>query len=248
MTGFRDHFSGHAAVYAQARPGYPDALFDWLAARCGGRALCWDAGCGNGQASVALAARFDAVFATDPSAAQVASASPHPRVRYAVEPAEACSLGDGAADLVTVAQAFHWFDTTRFCAEARRVLRPGGVVSVWTYAESRVSPAVDAVFDHLHHGLLGADWPPGREHVLSRYRELPFPFEEMSAPDFEMRCDWSLPQYLAYLRSWSASARHLARTGEDAVAAIAPAMAVAWGDPETTRPVRWPLSLRTGRT
>lgn len=248
MGGFSDHFSGHAARYAEARPGYPDALFDWLAAQCAGRALCWDAGCGNGQASVALAARFEAVFATDPSAAQVASAAAHPRVRYAVEPAEASSLGDGAADLVTVAQAYHWFDAPRFCTEARRVLRPGGVVAVWTYAESRVSPGVDAVFDHLHHGLLAADWPAGREHVLDRYRNVPFPFAEFAPPAFEMCCDWTLPQYLGYLRSWSASARHLARTGEDAVARIAPELAAAWGDPETTRPVRWPLSLRTGRT
>ena len=54
-------------------------------------------------------------------------------------------------------------------------------------------------------------------------------------------------QYLAYLRSWSASQRHLKATGRDAVGEAADAMAQAWGDPETPRQVTWPLSLRVGR-
>jgi SAM-dependent methyltransferase len=245
--GFRDHFSGHAGSYAQARPGYPDALFDWLAALCATHGQAWDAGCGNGQASLALGERFDAVFATDPSAPQIASATPHPRVRYAVEPAERCSLPDASADLVTVAQAYHWFAHAVFCAEARRVLKPGGAIALWTYAESTVSPAVDAVFDHLNDTLVVGDWPPEREHVVNRYRNLPFPFARIPAPDFVMRCDWTLDQYQAYLRSWSASQRHLKRSGRDPVAEIAPAMALAWGDVQQRRAVRWPLSLLAGR-
>jgi len=246
-AGFADHFSGHAADYAQARPTYPPALFDWLAAQCGGHALAWDAGCGNGQASIALAAHFDAVFATDPSAAQVFSAPAHPRVRYAVEPAEACSLPDASADLATVAQAYHWFDAPAFCAQARRVLRPGGVVAVWTYAHSKVSAGVDAVFDWLNDSLVMADWPPEREHVVTGYRQLPFPFAPIAAPAFELACDWTLAQYAAYLRSWSASQRYLKRTGEDAVARVLPDMAAAWGDPAQSRRVVWPLTLRVGR-
>jgi ubiquinone/menaquinone biosynthesis C-methylase UbiE len=246
-TGFSDHFSGHAGGYAEARPGYPEALFDWLAARCTCRGQAWDAGCGNGQASVALGERFDSVFATDPSAQQIASAIAHPRVRYGVEPAEQCSLPDASADLVTVAQAYHWFAHEAFCAEARRVLKRGGVIALWTYAESTVSPAVDAVFDYLNDTLVIGDWPPERAHVVNRYRDLPFPFARIAAPAFSMQCEWTLPQYLAYLRSWSASQRHLKRSGRDPVAEIAPAMAQAWGDAEARRSVRWPLSLLAGR-
>ena len=51
---FHDHFSGHATTYREARPSYPEALFDWLATQTPARDLVWDAGCGNGQASVAL--------------------------------------------------------------------------------------------------------------------------------------------------------------------------------------------------
>lgn len=244
---FKDHFSGHAGGYAEARPTYPEALFDWLAARCDRHELAWDAGCGNGQASLALAHRFRRVHASDPSAPQIAAAPADARVAWRVEPAEQCSLPDACADLVTVAQAYHWFDHARFCGEVRRVLRPEGVVALWTYGLSRVDPAVDAVFARLYDDVLGPYWPPERRHVENGYRELPFPFEELAAPRFEMRLDWTLAQYLAYLRSWSASQRHLQRTGRDAVADAAEAMARAWGDPGLARPVAWPLSLRVGR-
>ena len=247
VGAFRDHFSGHAAAYASARPGYPQALVDWLAAQSPARTLAWDAGCGNGQASVALAAHFDAVFATDPSAAQVASATPHPRVRYAVEPAEQCSLAEASADLVTVAQAYHWFRHAAFCQEARRVLRPGGLIALWSYARSTVTPGVDALFDALHDDILAQDWPAGREHVLDRYRQLPFPFARVDAPDFEMVERWTLPQYLAYLRSWSASQRQWRRTGIDPVAAVENEMRRAWGEYGTRREVEWPLHLLVGR-
>jgi SAM-dependent methyltransferase len=247
-VAFADHFSTQAAGYAQARPGYPPALFEWLAAQVSQPALAWDAGCGNGQASFGLAENFDRVFASDPSAAQIAQAPAHPRIRYAVEPAEHCSLASASADLVIVAQAFHWFDHARFVAEAGRVLRPGGLVAVWSYARSSVVPAVDALFDRLHDDVLFEDWPAGREHVLTQYRNLPFPFARVAVPAFEMRERWTLAHYLAYLRSWSASERYLRRTGRDAVSELEPMLQRAWGDPARIREVRWPLLVLAGRT
>ncbi|MEO8159813.1 MAG: class I SAM-dependent methyltransferase [Arenimonas sp.] len=244
---FKDHFSAHASTYADARPRYPPELFAWLGKQCPRRRLAWDAGCGNGQASVALAEYFNEVYATDPSQAQIDNAIAHERVHYAVENAEDCSLADTTANLVTVAQAYHWFEHGRFCEEARRVLAPDGVIAMWSYAESRVAPQVDVIVDELHHRTLGEDWPAERQHVLDRYRELPFPFRSISSPPFEMRSDWNLHQYLAYLSSWSASQRHARRTGEDAVAAIDAPMRAAWGDPEAVRTVEWPLLLLVGR-
>ena len=245
---FKDHFSGHASDYARARPHYPPALYDWLAAQCAQRALAWDAGCGNGQAAIALSGYFESVFASDPSAEQIAAAESHPRIRYAVESAERCSLSDGSADLVAVAQAMHWFDAPRFQAEAARVLVPGGVFSAWTYAQSRVTPVVDAVFDRFHDELLEGYWPAGREHVIDGYQALPFAFARFAAvPQFEMRCEWTLPQYLAYLRSWSASQRYQRETGTDPMALIAPEMSAAWGDPMQPRAVIWPLTVHVGR-
>ena len=245
---FKDHFSGHAAAYAQARPTYSAALFEWLAAQCRQHDLVWDAGCGNGQASVALAGHFNNVFASDPSATQIEAAKPCPNVRYAVESAEQCSLPDHGADLVTVAQALHWFDHARFYAQVRRVLKPGGIIVAWAYERSSVNAEVDAVFARLYVDTLDDYWPPERRHIEAGYATLPFPFAERPPPPlFELRCDWTLGQYLAYLSSWSAAQRYLKATGRDAVAEFAPALAQAWGDPDTVRAVRWPMAFRIGQ-
>ena len=88
-AGFKDHFSERAVGYAQFRPTYPAALFDWLTRLAPGRACAWDAGTGNGQAALGLAERFERVVATDASPAQIANARAHPRVAYRVAPADA---------------------------------------------------------------------------------------------------------------------------------------------------------------
>jgi SAM-dependent methyltransferase len=253
---FKDHFSGHSDLYARARPHYPAALFDWIAAESPARTCAWDAGCGNGQASVALAARFESVIATDPSATQLRNAVAHPRIDYRNEPRN-LSAGDGngyrtsiadrSVDAVTVAQALHWFDLDAFVAEVRRVARPGALFVAWCYANCSVSPAVDAVIAHLYDDILGAYWPPERRLVDEGYASLALPFAPVRPPAFEMRVDWNARQLLAYLASWSATQRHFKATGEDAVAAIADQLAEAWHGPEYPRPVRWTLAVRAGR-
>ena len=250
---FKDHFSGHATHYHDARPLYPPALFDWLAAIAPARDLVWDAGCGNGQASVALAERFAHVRATDPSAQQIASADPRPNVDYRVEPGEVSSLADASADLVTVAQALHWLDFARFFAEAERILKPRGVLAAWAYADCRVTPAVDAVKNRVYDDLTGPFWPPERTHVDVGYRSIAFPFgadapfEEIEAPPFDMRVAWNVEQFLAYLRSWSATQRFIKARGEDPVAIVERDLRAAWGDAETMRDVRWDFHVRCGR-
>lgn len=248
MAAFHDHFSGHAAHYASARPRYPDAVFAWLARQCTAHELAWDAGCGNGQASIALTAHFAQVFASDPSREQIAQATTHPRVRYAVEPAERGSLAAASVDLISVAQAYHWFDQVRFCDEVRRVARRGALVALYSYGRSSVSAAVDALFEHLYQNVLGRYWPPQRQQVENGYRDVVFPFVELDdVPGWQLQCDWTLVQYLAYLRSWSACQKYLAATGTDPVTTLAPAFAEAWGDPARVRRVLWPLNLRVGR-
>lgn len=245
---FQDHFSTQAVQYAERRPRYPAALFAWLAERSPARARCWDAGCGNGQAAVALAGHFDAVIATDPSVAQIAAATPHPRITYRAEPAESPSLDVDSVDLITVAQAYHWLDHARFAAAAERVLRSDGLLAVWCYGLCRVDPAIDAQFMRLYDDILGADWPPERVHVENGYRDLPLPFEPIaSLPGFAMEVDWTCTEYLGYLRTWSAVQRYQKRTGEDPVGLVEAAIRQDWGDASQRRSVCFPLSIRVSR-
>lgn len=242
--GFKDHFSGHANAYAAARPTYPQAMFDWLASIAPSRALAWDAGTGSGQAAVQLAARFDAVVATDASEQQVAHAQPCDGVTYRVAPAEASELPAGSVDLITVAQAVHWFDLAAFWREARRVLRPAGVLAVWCYGWHSVTSAIDELSAGFRKQI-DPWWPAERAMVETGYAQLAFPFDEIAMPAFEMVCPWRADDVLAYLRTWSAVKRFEADRGEDPVTAMTQPMRDAWG--EDTRDVRWPLRARVGR-
>lgn len=244
---FKDHFSGHSDLYAKARPHYPEPLFAWIADNAPARGCVWDAGCGNGQASIALAHHFDHVIATDPSAQQIGDAVADPRVEYRAEAAEHTSMADHAVDAVTVAQAVHWFDLAGFVAEVQRVARPGALFVAWCYANCSVIPAVDAIVARLYDGALGPYWPPERRLVDEGYASLDLPFAPIDAAAFEMRVHWSAAQFLAYLSSWSAAQRHRKATGEDAIAAAADDVRAAWSDPEQERPVRWTLAVRAGR-
>jgi len=242
---FQDHFSTQAATYARARPTYPAALFAGLARLAPGRTLAWDAGTGNGQAAVALAEHFDRVVATEPSAAQLAEAVAHPRVAYHRSAETAPMLADASADLVTVAQAAHWFDLQKFNAEVRRVLRPGGVVVLWTYGLCHVTPAIDALVHRFYSETVGPYWPPERRHCENGYSELAFPFAERPFPDVAMELEWAPGDFAAYLRSWSAVARFRRERGFDPVTALEAELTPLWGP--APRKISWPLSGRLGR-
>lgn len=243
---FHDHFSGHASDYGRFRPTYPDALFDRLAALAPTRRRAWDCATGNGQAAIPLAARFDEVLATDASAEQIARAPIVPGVSFTVAPAHASGLPDHSVDLITVAQALHWFELDPFWAEARRVLVPGGIIAAWCYEVFSINPAIDAVVDHLYTDIVGADWPPERRHIQTGYTELPWPWEPVDLGPIVMEADWEIEQVLGYLRTWSASRRHEARTGIEPVRLIETRLAAAWGGPGP-RHVTWKLHTRVGR-
>lgn len=242
-----DHFSGHAADYAKARPGYPPELFAWLAQQCSSRDLAWDCGTGNGQAALELAGHFQRVHATDLSAEQVAQAKPHSRIDYIAAPAEASGLSDRSCDLVTVAQALHWFCNDGFYTEAKRVLKPGGLFAAWTYTLLRSEPELDAIVQDFYTRIVGPWWPPERRWVDLGYRGMPFPGTDIAAPDFEIRLEWTLADLLAYLRTWSATQRCIKETGADPCIALDGRLREVWPRPETERTIIWPIALRCGR-
>lgn len=248
MQGFDDHFSPVAAAYAQFRPRYPGALFDWASAQCARRDRAWDCACGSGQATLALAERFEHVIATDASAAQIDAAPPHPRISWRVAPAERSGIEPASVDLVVVAQALHWFDVEAFYAEARRVARRGAMLVAWCYGLMRFDdPALDAAIRRFYDVELGEHWPAGRRHVDAAYRTLEFPAPEIPAPDFAMHARWSLQQLLGMLESWSAVARYRTARRVDPVSAFARSLASLWGEPDRERAVRWPLTVRVAR-
>ena len=243
---FKDHFSGHARIYASFRPGYPEALFDFVSGLPRGRSRVWDCATGNGQAAVDLAERFEHVIATDASVSQLEHATPHPKVEYRQAPAERSGLPGGSIDLVSVATAVHWFDFDRFYAEVERVLAPGGAIAVWAYNLARISPEIDVLTDRLSYEIVRPWWPPERRWVDDDYRDLPFPFDEVEVPPLWIEERWNLERYQDYLGTWSAINRYVAEKGSDPRDLIRGEMENAWGDPAAERILRWPIMMRAG--
>lgn len=244
---FRDHFSAAAASYAAFRPDYPRALFETLAELAPARDIAWDCATGSGQAALGLARCFDRVIATDASAAQIANAMPHPRVSYAVAAAEASGLPDESMPLITVAQALHWLDRDAFWREARRVLRPGGVIAAWCYGTLDVDPALDPMLQHFYSSTVGPFWPAERRLVERSYRDVEMPFEEVTLPPMHIERDFTLRELGGYLGTWSAVLRYREAIGRDPVEPLVRELAPHWGAADRPRRVRWKLGLRVGR-
>lgn len=158
--------------------------------------------------------------------------------------AEDSGLDAGSVDLVTVAQALHWFDIPKFFDEAARVLRRGGLLAIWSYARNRVDERCDPVIGRMF-AEVEDYWPPERAIVESHYRDIELPFEELAVPAFDMTAEWHADDALGYFRTWSASQRYLRDRQRDPVAVIEEDLRDAWGGGQRT--VTWPLALRVGR-
>lgn len=246
MSGFKDHFSTHAGDYAKARPGYPAALFSWLADIAPARECAWDCATGNGQAAVALADHFTRVIATDASETQIQHASPHPKVDYRIATAEQSGIASASCDLVTVAQAYHWFAQDVFLAEVRRILKPGGVLAVWGYGLTRVSPEIDRVVDMFANRIVGPYWPPERIHIDNEYADLPFIENMIDAPAFAMSLQWQREQFLAYLETWSSVQRYCNEKHHSPMNWVRDELDVYWPAGQVLE-VSWPIFFKAGR-
>ncbi len=247
MSTFKNHFSGHSALYAQYRPNYPLSLFAYLASLTPGHQLAWDCGTGNGQAAVGLATVYQQVIATDPSHEQIGNAQKSDRIEYRVEMAERSSLAAHSADIVTIANALHWMHFGDYYEEVRRVVKPGGIIAAWSYALPTVSPEMDELIRNLHNSTLGDYWLPENRLVELKYSTIPFPFELIDAPDFYLEKELTLEELIGYLNTWSAVQRYLAKNQTNPTDALADELISYWGEPTAPRKIAWKLAMKIGR-
>ncbi|MFZ2447048.1 MAG: class I SAM-dependent methyltransferase [Syntrophobacteraceae bacterium] len=244
---FKDHFTKSASRYRKYRPHYPENLFRFLASVSPDRKAAWDCATGSGQAAGGIARYFERVFATDASAGQVRNAERTPGVDYLVSLAESAAFKDASIDLAISAQAAHWFDLDLFYSEAQRVVKPGGIVSIWCYSLFRINPSIDRVIDALYSDILGPYWPAERKLIDEHYVPMYFPFPEFPAPAFEMEASWGLAHLIGYLGTWSSVNRFREARGLDPITLVHEEISRAWGEPEAARRVVWPIHMRIGR-
>lgn len=240
-----DRFSGHANLYAQYRIDYPADLYDFVLSFTTDRQTAWDCATGNGQVAGALADFFAQVEATDISETQLILAIKKPNVTYQISTAEQSPFADNTFDLITVAQALHWFDVAAFHQEVRRVAKPGAVIAEWGYGLVQLGADLDPIMLDFYRNRIGPYWDPQRAYIDDAYATLPFPFADPQRAEFTARRTWSLERFLNYLRTWSAVRQYIHENEEDPIIGLGEELAPTWGDDE--REVNFPVFLRVGR-
>lgn len=240
-------FSPIAKDYTRFRPRYPVELFHFLSSVAPGRSLVWDCATGSGQAAQDLVTYFDRVIATDISDELLGQAPQHERITYRNANALDSGLPDHSVDLVTVANAMHWFHGEAFEREVRRVLRPGGIIAAWSFAYAEISPAIDRLTRRVHDEIVDPFWIEPNRIVENGYRGLSFPFEPVPVPTIRMVSRMDLASLEGYMRTWSASTKYLAHHGVDPISLVHEELLEAWGEPENVMEVYWRMNLKVGR-
>ena len=240
----KDLFSTDSEKYARYRPGYPEELFQFIEGLLEERNRAWDCGTGNGQVAAALAEFMQHVEGTDISRQQLANAIKKPNITYSLQSAENTDFENDQFDLVTVAQAIHWFNIPKFHNEVKRVLKPGGIIAVMGYGLFRSNMETNRIIDHFYREIIGPYWDEERKYLDEKYRTIPFPFEELPVPDFQLNESWSFDRLIGYLRTWSAVKHYIAEQDRDSVALIEKELYGSFG---RKNKVKFHIFLRVGK-
>ena len=248
MKSKRDKFSDDSGAYKRFRPTYPAEFLLEIISLSKERNSCWDCGTGNAQVAQFMASHFNQVHATDISSEQLSRAAKAPNIIYKKVRSEKTPFPDNSFDLITVAQAFHWFDFETFFKEAKRVSKNDGVLAIWGYGLLRFNNELDAVIDQFYMEVVGPFWDPERKYVEEAYKNISFPFKEISrSKEYAIIKEFSMSELLGYLGTWSAVQNFRKARQCDPLEEVIPQLTKIWsGYPETLK-ARFPLFSRIGR-
>lgn len=243
----KDFFSGQSKLYATFRPVYPETIYQFIYQHLNGKSTAWDCATGNGQVARELAKHFGQVFATDISAKQLEHAHKADNIFYSVSSAEKTDFHDHQFDLITVAQALHWFNVDGFYKEVNRVAKENALLAVWGYGNCSIADQkVQDLFLDFYHNVVGPYWDDARRHVENGYQEIPFPFQLIKAPEFSIQLHWSMNDFLGYLSTWSATQKYIKETGNDPVEEYSTEFKKRWPANEIKQ-VTFPLFFKLGK-
>lgn len=224
----KDNFSRQSSLYAQYRPGYPPELFEYILSFVKTKTTAWDCGTGNGQSAVVLSKHFKKVIATDISEKQLQQAEQANNIFYSVQPAEQTNVESNSIDLLTVAQAAHWFDFDKFYNEVKRVAAANAFIAVWCYSLLHINKEVDNIINEYHFNTLEKYWDAERKYVDDGYAN--FPFEKIKTPAFVIEKYWDLEELEGYLGTWSALQKYIAANAINPVPELIKRIKSYWGD------------------
>lgn len=240
----KDNFSTQSSSYARYRPAYPQELYKFLKEKLTITETAWDCGTGNGQVAGELANFFQKVEATDISKQQLENAVKKPNIQYSVKRAEETNFPDNSFDLITVAQAVHWFNFKTFYNEVERVLKPNGIIAIIGYSLFKSNLETDKLIHKFYKDIIGPFWDEERRYLDEKYQTIPFPFQEIETPAFQQEYQWSFDHLIGYLETWSAVKHYEKEKGENPVNLIKNELKIAFGNKNK---IVFPILLRLGK-
>jgi ubiquinone/menaquinone biosynthesis C-methylase UbiE len=248
--GFIDNFSSKSKEYSFSRPVYPADLFTFLSDITPNHDLVWDCATGNGQAAIGLCTFFKKIIASDASKSQIDNKYERENITYKVFPAEKTTLPSNSFDLVTAAQAVHWFDFDKFYQEVRRVSKKDGEgrIALWCYGMHEINPKINKISERLDvdGDILGDSWQEEIKYIDEGYSTIPFPFKEIDTPKFEMNAKWNIYELFNYMKTWSAVKKYHMEKESDPLDLVREDIKNLWGEKSEKKLVTWKINLRVG--
>ncbi|MGA9745702.1 MAG: class I SAM-dependent methyltransferase [Nitrososphaeraceae archaeon] len=223
-------------------------LFEFLSTITPQKNLAWDCATGNGQAAIGLSKYFKNVIASDASKNQIQHGFQRKNINYKIFPAENANLDNDSVDLVTVAQALHWFDFEKFYINVKRVGKKDGIIAVWSYDMHKINPQIDNISSQLNVDgeILGNYWAKETKYVKEKYKTIPFPFKEISVPAFKTTLYWNLLQLWNYMQTWSSVKKYYSENKQDPLDLVKSELKNLWGDELNKKEVTWNINIRVG--
>lgn len=232
--------------YLKFRPVYPDSLVSYIGSLKPADSTVWDCGTGNGQLAFLLSDHYKIIYASDISEVQINHAKQKQNIKYKVTTAENSGFEDAFFDLITIAQAIHWFDFDLFYSEVRRVSRTGALICICGYGNIETKDESMPIINHLYSETLNGYWDVQRKYIDESYKTIPFPFDELVVPEFEMKFEWSIDQLCGYLGTWSGLIKFSKETGENPIHEVYNKLTQLFS-PDYKIKVRFPILLRVGK-
>jgi ubiquinone/menaquinone biosynthesis C-methylase UbiE len=220
-------------------------MVDFILSFVANKQSALDIATGNGQLAKELSHHFNIVYATDISEKQLDNAEKADNIIYKKEQAEQTSFEDSIFDLVTVAQAVHWFDFDKFHNEMYRIMKPEGLIALIGYGLFATNEETDKIINYLYKDIIGPYWDPERKYIDDNYTTLPFPYKEIPAKHFKSELTWSFEQLAGYLETWSAVQHYKDKKGENPLDIVRKDLRSSWE--KSDQKITFPFLLRLGK-
>ncbi len=236
-------FSDQANIYLKFRPRCPEDLIDFVVSNCKNKDFVWDCGTGNGQVASALSSFFTNILATDISKNQLDHAIKKPNITYQMAPVEEVQLKPNSLDLITVSQAFHWFDHSKFIPLCLKYLVPRGILAIWSYESISIEHPIIETIRKFDLNELKPYW----NNKTKRLHIDPFMtfkgFEKIETERFIIERYFDSEALIGYISTWSASNKYI-KTNKDRFDQLCTKIRTELRT--TSVQCRWKINLRMG--